>query len=168
MTKTCSICKVAKSLDNYYIRQRRLGPEPINQCKRCWQDIQNKYRKTDRGKEVMKEQQERRKGARWNYHVGHRYGITNDQFESMMGSQSERCAICDGQETYEHNRLCIDHDHETKEVRGLLCTRCNKALGGFFDNPDLLQKAMQYLVNYRTMPAWQAVRAEMAIKEQDA
>jgi hypothetical protein len=41
--------------------------------------------------------------------------------------------------------LAVDHDHETKHVRGLLCANCNTALGKFHDNPDLLYRAADYL-----------------------
>ena len=44
-----------------------------------------------------------------------------------------------------YKRLGIDHDHTTGQVRGLLCDSCNPALGGFKDNIESLQKAIDYL-----------------------
>jgi hypothetical protein len=44
--------------------------------------------------------------------------------------------------------LCVDHDHETKDVRGILCRRCNLALGQFRDNVELLENAVKYLKKY--------------------
>jgi hypothetical protein len=53
------------------------------------------------------------------------------------------CDICGGVPT--GIGLCIDHDHETGMVRGLLCNGCNIGLGGFRDNPRLLIRAADYL-----------------------
>jgi len=64
-------------------------------------------------------------------------------YESMMIEQDDRCAICG--ETPPGKALHVDHDHETKKVRGLLCYGCNSGLGHFHDRPDLLQAAVTYL-----------------------
>ncbi len=43
--------------------------------------------------------------------------------------------------------LCVDHDHKTGEIRGLLCDSCNNGLGRFKDNPEILASALSYLQN---------------------
>lgn len=68
----------------------------------------------------------------------------------MLEVQRHVCAICFEPETTtaksgEPRLLCVDHDHETGEVRGLLCSRCNTALGLFDDDPARLGVAMSYL-----------------------
>lgn len=75
-------------------------------------------------------------------HLKIAYGITPEQFEQMAADQEHRCAICDEAE------LHVDHDHETGEVRGLLCGKCNKGLGMFNDRPELLRGAAHYLERY--------------------
>jgi hypothetical protein len=90
-----------------------------------------------------------------------RYGLDVEAYEAMHEAQEGRCGICGGTETFEHKRLCVDHDHETGVVRALLCTRCNKSLGGFQDDPALLRKAAEYLEHWS---AWQASRAENAMR----
>lgn len=54
-----------------------------------------------------------------------------------------KCRICNA--VPYNDILCVDHDHETGEVRGLLCSQCNTGLGMFRDNPELLTRARKYL-----------------------
>lgn len=77
------------------------------------------------------------------------YGITLEQAEQYMITQWGRCAICTthiefGHEERKH-KACVDHDHETGFVRGLLCSPCNVSLGGFKDDPEVLRAAAEYL-----------------------
>src|ERR1700694_2570956 len=70
-----------------------------------------------------------------------RYGLTMDQFISMTKDQRNRCAICQ----IEIDLLYVDHNHDSGVVRGLLCSACNKGLGFFKDDPELLKAAIDYL-----------------------
>lgn len=64
-----------------------------------------------------------------------KYGLTVEDFGKLLASQGGVCAICAG--TDEQRRLSVDHDHETGEVRGLLCSGCNGAkLGRLGDDPE--------------------------------
>jgi hypothetical protein len=54
-----------------------------------------------------------------------RYGLTIARYEEMLEGQRGVCAICDGLPSGKNKSLCVDHDHETGAVRGLLCHRCN-------------------------------------------
>ena len=75
----------------------------------------------------------------------HEYGITKKQYDFMLASQGNSCAIC-GKTPKENGRgLAVDHDHETGAIRGLLCTNCNLGLGSFYDNPKVLLNAIAYL-----------------------
>lgn len=74
-----------------------------------------------------------------------KYGITADQHKQMLEDQSLCCAICNKPETEEGRKFAIDHCHETGKVRGLLCFRCNTAIGKLDDNPELLEKSARYL-----------------------
>lgn len=79
------------------------------------------------------------------------YGITQKQYDELFASQNGKCAIC-GNETFGILRngkpkgLCIDHDHKTGKVRGLLCTRCNSILGYANDDSELLMRLIDYLI----------------------
>jgi hypothetical protein len=64
----------------------------------------------------------------------------------MLRDQEGCCSICK-QKPKDGNRLHIDHDHTTGEVRGLLCQEHNMMLGLAYDNPKILRAAATYLEN---------------------
>jgi hypothetical protein len=81
-----------------------------------------------------------------------RYGITEDRYEEMFNAQNGVCAICKGINR-SGRRLSIDHDHKTGEVRGLLCSQCNSAIGLARESLDILRKAVIYLEKHEKMMA---------------
>lgn len=74
-----------------------------------------------------------------------RYGITLDEYETVLLAQEGLCAIC-GTEPVEE-RLNVDHCHQSGRFRGLLCRPCNWGLGNFRDDPSLLLRAADYLAS---------------------
>ena len=75
-----------------------------------------------------------------------KYGIELEHYESLWESQTGVCAICSGNLLRGSDKYAaVDHDHQTGQVRGLLCHRCNLALGQFNDDPKLLTLALQYV-----------------------
>ena len=77
------------------------------------------------------------------------YGLGSDEFQLLVEAQNNRCAICNQPETATRRgktrTLCVDHNHKTGAIRGLLCNRCNTALGLIDDSPITLDKAVKYL-----------------------
>ena len=77
------------------------------------------------------------------------YGITMADYSEMFIAQGGRCAAC-GKEpplrSGKPRRMCVDHNPATGEVRGLLCWKCNMALGNADDSAEILQKLHDYLV----------------------
>ena len=74
------------------------------------------------------------------------FNITLDQYNQILVSQDNVCYICRRDETSVRNRsLAVDHNHQTGKIRGLLCSNCNRALGLFKDNKNLLLAAAKYL-----------------------
>lgn len=77
------------------------------------------------------------------------YGITLVEYEAMVESQSNTCKICGESETRTRAgvivSLSVDHCHETGEVRGLLCSNCNVAIGLLKHEPRLIHSALTYL-----------------------
>lgn len=62
-------------------------------------------------------------------------------FDRLLVEQQGQCGICRS----ELLKPCLDHDHKTGRIRGLLCDSCNLGLGKFLDNAELLERAAQYL-----------------------
>lgn len=75
------------------------------------------------------------------------YGIILNDYQAMEKLQDYKCAICKGGSSKTRNgrRFHIDHDHNSKTVRGLLCGHCNRMLGCAKDNPIILIAGATYL-----------------------
>lgn len=88
----------------------------------------------------------------WN--MNNKYGIDDSGFDSLWYAFKGRCGICNQELKMPENRrgqsmnvVAIDHDHNTGNIRGLLCNSCNKGLGHFLDNVDILKQAIKWLEN---------------------
>ena len=83
------------------------------------------------------------------HNLKHRYGITEEQYDQMLVQQKHSCKICghkpDKCQTQPDKPLYVDHCHQTKIIRGLLCHKCNVALGHMNDDPEQLERAASYL-----------------------
>jgi len=73
------------------------------------------------------------------------YGLGLLELERLSDKQGHKCAICSRELEKRRWSTHIDHNHDTGEVRGLLCQRCNAGLGMFGDSPELTEKATAYL-----------------------
>lgn len=79
------------------------------------------------------------------------FGLTEHEFDSLLREQNEQCRICDvtltkfKSESGKSKTAHVDHCHTTGKVRGLLCGKCNSAIGYLQDDPKLLRKAAEYL-----------------------
>lgn len=86
------------------------------------------------------------------FNLSKNYGLSLGEYDALLQKQGGVCAICGQDEPSAHGRtgkqfrLAVDHCHETGIVRGLLCQKCNRAVGLFGDNPILLRKAISYLL----------------------
>lgn len=77
-------------------------------------------------------------------HIKKKYGLDKKAYEIMLKTQDGACAICKDQKP-----LAVDHNHESGDIRGLLCRACNTALGMFKDNIEVLTNAISYLNNFK-------------------
>ena len=78
--------------------------------------------------------------------IGRTYGLKEQDYEQMVAEQNNLCAICGKKE--EGKVLCIDHDHATGKVRGLLCSNCNIGLGNLKEDIQIFLAAIAYLKKY--------------------
>lgn len=89
-------------------------------------------------------------------HLLAEYGLTWQEYEGLYDKQRGSCAICGILQDDLKQRLAVDHDHKTGEVRGLLCFRCNLMLGAFekMKERGLLYQTEEYLLwNQSTRPS---------------
>lgn len=109
------------------------------------------WRKANLGRfnEAGKAWKKRNPGAMKKYRL-RKYGLTVEQYDAMVLEQGSRCDICRTDTPAKHGQWCIDHDHATGAVRGLLCVKCNAGLGSFDDTTEHLLAAVQYLQKRRT------------------
>ena len=119
-----------------------LDPQANRDRVRRWQ-LENPER-TRRNNSIVSPESERRKIWDRKSHLKRKYGITIADYERMFDEQGGVCAIC-GEARPEERTLHVDHDHETGVIRGLLCFRCNNALGDFREEYELFQRAADYL-----------------------
>lgn len=80
-----------------------------------------------------------------------KFGLTSEDFQVMLARQSGLCDICGNEFSHAKRRSApaVDHDHKTGEVRGVLCGKCNSLLGFAKDNIDILERASDYLKQFR-------------------
>ena len=79
-----------------------------------------------------------------------RYGISLDEYQTLLANQNFACAICEveisDELAYKGKRpVAVDHNHETGDVRGILCSKCNLTLCHARENTSILYKAIVYL-----------------------
>lgn len=122
----CIDCKQTKPAEEFPRNRSRRGGLHCY-CKQCH---------NRRGRESK-----RRLGGSRRYHLKRRYGLSLEDFDDLLERQGGVCAVCKEAPPTE-----VDHDHDTGEVRGLLCSPCNGAVGLFGDDPDVIRRAIAYLI----------------------
>ena len=136
-THKCTVCKVEKALAEFPMRKTHRPGKPVSQCTACRVAYNKAYRTKNKERVLDIERKSKLKMT---------YGITVEQYNDMLGKQEGKCAICFAKKPGGRTKMFfIDHCHNTGEVRGLLCMRCNTGLGLFLDNPKFLLNAISYL-----------------------
>lgn len=138
--KICTKCNVNKPLENYY--NSPTGKFGKNSwCKECEKIKRRNY--VAKNPDLIRDRQ--LLGKRRSL-----YGLTQEQFEDIYKNQKGLCYICEevldlDRKGCDKRKCVVDHDHNTGEIRGLLCRLCNQGLGLFKDNNKILERAIMYL-----------------------
>jgi hypothetical protein len=139
-TKTCPRCEETKPIEEFAPRG---GSRPAHHrqsfCRSC---------AAARGREWEKENPERTAERQRKYRLRREFGLTPEEYDAMFKAQGGVCAVCEQPQLGDIKNLAVDHNHETGEVRGLLCNRCNPALA-ILDDPAWLAAALAYVEAHR-------------------
>jgi Autographiviridae endonuclease VII len=162
--RVCTKCQEWKNADQFFVdKRRKYGPSSglFFHCKSCLsadvkgrrQKDPERFREWERGSSARRffanGKKKRYRGLFWR--LKNKFGISVEEFSAVLQRQRDACAIC-GREVVvapagrgARNSACIDHNHSTGKVRGILCQSCNTAIGLFGDDPAVLFRAAQYL-----------------------
>lgn len=159
MKRLCAKCKIPKELNaDNFSRDKYDKTGFTYQCKVCRAVKQKEWvlknphkakEANDKNKVKRKEFYDSPEGilSSRRAHLKRNFNLTLDEYNSMLDSQNGKCMICGGTEMNNKNKvLCVDHDHKTGKIRGLLCGLCNSGLGKFRDNKQFLENAIKYLI----------------------
>lgn len=145
--KVCNKCNTEKPYSDFHKRSALKDG-----CKAWCKECDKAYREVNKEKLLQQSREsyhrktdhQKRDGA-----LKKKYGITHQDYLDMLKAQESKCAVCDLPEKENINgRLCVDHNHETGKVRGLLCNSCNRALGFLQDDAQVLYNLYKYKVHY--------------------
>lgn len=122
-TKKCSKCGIYKSLKEFS-KDKSNKDALCCSCKSCRAKYTNEYDLT------------------------RRYGITLEQKRKMVEEQDGKCAICE-KELNKGRDINVDHCHNKNKIRGILCNNCNRGIGLFKDNPEIIRAAINYIEKHK-------------------
>jgi hypothetical protein len=180
--KRCSKCGEFKPLEAFY----RATANPDGRrpdCKACFDARRKRWYLSNREREIARvrswqranpdrvkasrdRNRERRNQQMREIHLRNKFALTVQEYDWILDAQGGVCALCGCQPTPGIS-LHVDHDHGTGEIRGLLCVRCNNALGLFREDPDLLCSAARYVTadaKHRSQRSkWERLARERAL-----
>lgn len=156
----CTRCGVEKDAANFTKREKRCRDCRALIARERWQRIQADPERYE-AERKKRHQYYRDNKQRWvelsanrqpldpviarERRLRREYGITGEQYDAMHAAQGGVCAICRCPETIEGRPLAVDHCHASGNVRSLLCSRCNTAIGLFDDDGALMRVAAAYV-----------------------
>ena len=160
----CTKCNALLTLDNWTVGARKQFKK---YCNSCSNQISTQWKKDNPEKVKLqknnwtKNNKDKVKQHKANLSLEtikkHRlkssYNLSIEDFYAMYEESNKSCSICNKPlEIHTQNKsimACVDHDHVTGKVRGILCNGCNRGIGFLQDSPTLLNKAAEYLFKYK-------------------
>ena len=139
--QVCRVCIVEKLTTDFYVYS---GTKRRKICKECYKISNkehyknNKKKRYEQSKEWKRNNVEKDKDYKRKYNYGMSYGL----YEKIKSKQNGKCAICD---KAPKDSLVVDHQHRKRNIRGLLCRKCNIALGLFNEDITIIKNAIKYL-----------------------
>lgn len=161
-TRLCTGCNTEKSvLDFSKNKTRKNGRN--GHCKSCNKKYRGdnieylrkcnlEYKEKNKGSikekrpDYIEKNREKVREMLWRNKLKQRYNLTPSQYKSIFELQNGKCAICD-----RVSPLSVDHCHQSKKVRGLLCGSCNRGLGLFGESIESLKNAIVYLKKHKEL-----------------
>lgn len=141
----CKTCSTVKSIARFE-KRIRLGNRKYSECMDC----KNLKRNTEAPEKRALRLEQRKVLYQKNpqkfidQSTKSKYGYSSLDRERLLTEQNNLCKIC-STDIPGGRGWCLDHDHNSKEIRGVLCHSCNLMLGHSKDNIDILKKAIEYL-----------------------
>ena len=142
-SKRCLRCEGIKSLLCFGKDQSKPDGYMIY-CRDCQRKINKRNRSAPGFNEKRRPTRKQYKDRDRNWRLKTMYGITLEDFNLMFNLQNKVCKLC-GSDKSDKNNFVVDHCHKTGKIRGILCSYCNRALGMFKDDPEILTKAIRYI-----------------------
>src|SRR5271169_1406776 len=136
--KVCPQCTKNKSVETGYYKCGD-SQKCMSWCKDCCKRLR------PQSTEYFKKYYQEHKQQRVAKDRKHRYGVTQEMFDTVFELQDKACGVCGSTEPASKNGWHTDHSHETKQFRGVLCSNCNALLGFAKDSTSTLLSAVNYL-----------------------
>jgi len=130
--KICKYCGEEKKKEEWAFQKHTYRDE-LSSFGRC-KDCVGKRKKSPKIKEINRKSM-----------LKTVYGITPEEYNKILERQNFCCAVCKKHLAEFKKALSVDHNHETGKIRGLLCQKCNLALGLLEDNLESIRELLRYL-----------------------
>ena len=130
-------------IKEYKKRRQKLRRENYRKNKQHYDEYDEMWRQNNQDK--VRKYVERSRSHRASRHLQRKFGITIEEYNTLLESQNQRCAICQRHKSEFKRALHVDHSHDNKRIRGLLCVNCNQMLGHSMERIENLQRGIEYL-----------------------
>jgi len=147
--KECAKCHWAMPLSEFNT-SKITADKLYTWCKLCAKEYRQQYHEINKERENRKNKEWRNNNKKKVSGLARTrrlrmYGLTNREYDELLKSQNGKCAICGVPQLESNWSFCVDHNHKTDKIRGLLCFNCNTMLGKVGDSVSILISAVEYL-----------------------